>query len=126
MEHERLEFKIVMEDGSDLEVLALVSDLDIAGSAYMASIAKYPKRNVQLRHGACIIERHDGEVPPPPLVKRDQNLKSWSAHLIGGRKMQRLGVIEAVNERAAALFSLDDAKHKRLAVNLRQEVKGTT
>jgi hypothetical protein len=44
MEHECLEFKIVMEDGPDLEVLARVSALDIAGSAYMASIAKYPKR----------------------------------------------------------------------------------
>jgi hypothetical protein len=40
---ERLEFKIVMEDGPHLEVLVRVFALDIAGSAYMASIAKYPK-----------------------------------------------------------------------------------
>jgi hypothetical protein len=132
MEHERLEFKIVMEDGSDLEVLARVSALDIASSAYVASIAKYPKRNVQLRHGARIIERHDGEPPPPLLCSQ---ARPEPQELVRppdrGRKMQLLGVIEAVNEaaaleRAAVLFSLDDAKRKRLAVNLQQEVKGTT
>jgi hypothetical protein len=37
---------------------------------------------------ARIIERHDSEPPPPPLVERDPNLKSWSAYLIGGKKMQ--------------------------------------
>jgi ABC-type branched-subunit amino acid transport system substrate-binding protein len=120
MEHESLIFKIVMEDGPDLEVLARVSALDIADSAYMGSIAKYPKHNVQLRHGARIIERHDGAPPPPPLVERDPNLKSWCAHLIGGKKMQMLGWVEAVDEaaaieRAVVLFSLDDARRKRLA-----------
>jgi hypothetical protein len=45
-------------------------------------------------------------------------------HLIGGKKMQTLGWIEAVDEpaaieRAVALFSLDDARRRRLAVNLR-------
>jgi hypothetical protein len=52
-------------------------------------------------------------------------LKSWSAHLIGGKKMILLSVIEAVSEaaaieRAAVLLSLDEAKRKRLAVNLRR------
>jgi hypothetical protein len=102
MEYERLEFKVVMADGADSEILARAAALDIAGSAYMASIAKYPKRNIQLRHGARIIERHDGEpVQPPPIEPKDPNLRSWSVHLIGGRKMQPLGVIEAVDEPAA-------------------------
>jgi hypothetical protein len=57
-----------------------------------AAVLKYPDRNVQLRHGARIIERHDGAPPTPPLVERDPNLKSWSAHLIGGRKMQSAGL----------------------------------
>jgi hypothetical protein len=90
----------------------------------MASIARFPKRNIQLRHGARIIERHDGEPPPPPIEPRDPNLRSWSVHLIGGKKMTLLGVIEAVDElaaieRAVVLFGLDDAKRNRLAVNLR-------
>ena len=45
--------------------------------------------------------------------------------------MQLLGYIEAVNEaaaieRAVVLFTLDDKRRKRLAVNLRQEAKGGT
>jgi len=31
----------------------------------------------------------------------DPNAKSWSAHLIGGKKMQLLGFVEAVSEPAA-------------------------
>ena len=51
-------------------------------------------------------------------------MKSWSIHLIGGKKMQMLGSIEAVSEaaaieRAVVLFALDDERRKRLAVNLR-------
>jgi hypothetical protein len=88
-------------------------------------VLKYPNRNVYLRHGARIIERHDGEPPAPPLVQRDPNLRSWSAHLIGGRKMQLLGYLEAVSEtaaieRAVVLYGLDDQKRTRLAVNLRR------
>jgi hypothetical protein len=114
-----------MDDGKDTEVLARIAHLDLAGPAYSAAVLRYPKRNVQLRHGARIIERHDGEPPRPPLVERDPNLKSWSAHLIGGKKMQLLGYIEAVSEaaaleRAVVLFSLDDAQRKRLAVNPRR------
>jgi hypothetical protein len=56
---------------------------------------------------------------------RDPNLKSWSAHMIGGRKMQLLGYIEVVDEtaaieRAVVLFAIDDERRKRLAVNLRR------
>ena len=125
MEHESLEYKIVMADGAHSEVLARLAHLDLAGPAYRAAVLKYPNRNVQLRHGARIIERHDGDPAPPPIVPRDPNLKSWSAHLIGGRKMQLLGYIEAVSEaaaieRAVVLFSLDDERRKRLAVNLRR------
>jgi hypothetical protein len=125
MERDSFEYKIVMDDGTGSDVLARPSDLDIAGPAYRAAVLKYPDRNVQLRHGARIIERHDGAPPPPLLVERDPNLKSWSAHLIGGRKMQLLGVIEAVGEaaaieRAVVLFGLDDVKRRRLAINLRR------
>jgi hypothetical protein len=72
-----------------------------------------------------IIERHEGEPPPPPLILRDPNLKSWSAHMIGGRKMQLLDYIEVVDEtaaieRAVVLFAIDDERRKRLAVNLRR------
>jgi hypothetical protein len=115
MEHESLEFKIVMDDRPNTEVLARLAHLDLAGPAYRAAVLKYPNRNVYLRHGARIIERHDGEPPAPPLVQRDPNLRSWSAHLIGGRKMQLLGYLEAVSEtaaieRAVVLYGLDDQK----------------
>ncbi len=76
-----------------------------------------------MRHGERIIEQHVGEPRPEP--PRNPNLKSWSAHLIGGKKMQLLGFVEAVSEPAAveaavAVFSLDDQKRRRLAVNLRR------
>jgi hypothetical protein len=46
--------------------------------------------------------------------------RPWSIHLIGGRRMQHLGSIEAgAVERAVVLFGLDDAK-RSLAVNLRR------
>jgi hypothetical protein len=63
MEHESFEFKIVMDDAADTEVLARASGLDIASAAYMAAVAKYPLWNVQLR-GAQIIKRHDDELEP--------------------------------------------------------------
>jgi hypothetical protein len=122
MEHESLEFKIVMDDGPDTEVLARLAHLDLAGPAFMAAVFKYPKRNIALRQGARIIKRHDGEpAPPPPIEPRDPNLKSWSAHLIGGKKMQLLGFVEAVSEATAigaavALFGLNDQKRRPLAV----------
>jgi hypothetical protein len=124
MEHESLEFKIVMSGGKDTEVLARLSHLDLAGPAFMAAVFKYPNRNVYLRHGARIIKQNLGEPAPPPIEPKDPNLKSWSAHVIGGKKMQMLGYIEAVDEaaaieRAVVLFSLDNERRKRLAVNLR-------
>jgi hypothetical protein len=104
-------------------VLARVAHLDIASAAYMATVAKFPSRNVQLRHGARIIKRHDGE--PKPETPRDPNLKAWSIHLIGGKKLIFLGVVEAASEpaaieAAAALFNLDDLQRKRLAINPRR------
>jgi hypothetical protein len=73
-------------------------------------IARYPNRNIALRQGARIIKRHDGELKPEPPP--DPNLRSWSAHLIGGKQMQFLGYIDAATEPAAIevaaeLFSLD-------------------
>jgi len=57
--------------------------------------------------------------------RRNPNLKRWSAHLIGDKKMQLLGLFGVVSEPAAienavALFALDDQKRRRLAVNLRR------
>jgi hypothetical protein len=72
----------------------------------MAALAKYPNRNVQLRQGERIIKRHDGEpttAPPAPVAP---NLKSWSAHLIRGRRMELLGYIEASDETAATLQAI--------------------
>jgi hypothetical protein len=121
MEHESLAYMITMADGADSEVLARAASLDIAAAAYMAAVAKHPLRNIALHQGAQVIKRHDGE--PKPESPRDPNLNSWSVHLIGGKKMQSLGVIEALSEAAAiertvVLFALDDARRKRLAVNL--------
>jgi hypothetical protein len=123
METETLQYEIVMDDGPDAEVLGRLAHLDLANAAYLAAVVKYPLRNIQLRQGAQIIDRHDGEPKPEP--PRDPNLKSWSAHLIGGKKLERLGVVEAVSEDAAievavVRFSLDDQKRRRLAVNLRR------
>ena len=123
MEHELLAYKIVMDDGPDTEVLGRLASLDIASAAYLEASAKYPLRNVQLRHGARVVKRHDGE--PKPAPPPDPNLKSWSAHLIGGRRMQLMGYVEAKDEPGAieaevVQFGLDDKRRKRLAVNLRR------
>jgi hypothetical protein len=72
-------------------------------------------RNIALRQGAQVIKRHDGE--PKPETPRDPNLKSWSVHLIGGKKMQSLGYVEAADEPAAIeqavfLFSIDSERRK--------------
>jgi hypothetical protein len=87
MEHEKLDFKVVMADGANAEILARAASLDIAAAAYMAAVAKYPLRNIALRQAAQVIKYNDGEPEPP----RDPNLKSWSVHLVGGKKMQSLG-----------------------------------
>jgi hypothetical protein len=80
--------------------------------------AAWRNRPVASRH-----EDHDGEPKPDPPP--DPNLKSWSVHLIGGKKMQLLGSIEAVSEAAAiervvVLFARDDERRNRLEVNLRR------
>jgi hypothetical protein len=125
METENFQYEIVMDDGPDTEVLGRLAHLELASAAYQAAVFKYPLRNIQLRQGAQIIKRHDGE--PRPAPPPDPNLKSWSAHLIAGKKLQLLGYLEAVSEGAAidaavALFNLDDQKRKRLAVNLRRRL----
>jgi hypothetical protein len=124
METEKLQYMIVMDP--DAEVLGQLAHVELANAAYQAAVVKYPLRNIQLRQGAQTIKRHDGEPRPEP--PRDPNLKSWSAHLIVGKKMLRLGLVEAITEAAAieaavVLFSLDDQKRRRLAVNLRRRLQ---
>jgi hypothetical protein len=107
-----------MEDGRDTEVLGRLANLHMA-TAVMAAIARYPRRNIALRQGARIIKRNDGEPRPEP--PRDPNARSWSVHFIGGRRMERLGTVEALDEAgaveaAAGLFGLDDLRRKRLAI----------
>jgi hypothetical protein len=119
MELESLEYKIVMEDGRNTEVLGRLANLHMATAAYMAAIARYPKRNIALRRGAHIIKRYDGE--PRPEAPRDPNARRWSVHFIGGKRMERLGTVEAVDEAGAidaatALFGLGNLRRKRLAV----------
>jgi hypothetical protein len=119
MELECLEYKIVMEQGRDTEVLGRLANLHMATAAYMAAIARYPKRNIALRRGAHIIKRYDGEPRPEP--PRDPNARNWSVHFIGGKRMERLGIVEATDEAgavetAATLFGLDNLRRKRLAV----------
>lgn len=41
-----------MEDGPNIEVLARLAHLDLAGPAYTAAVLKYPKHNIALRHRA--------------------------------------------------------------------------
>lgn len=113
MEREDLKYKVVIDDSEspDTEVLARLAHLDMAVPAYMAAIARFPNRNVQLRQGAHVLKRHEGEPKPEPT--KDPNLKSWSAYLIGGKKMQHLGYVEALTEAAAidaaaVLFGISD------------------
>jgi hypothetical protein len=120
MEPEKLEYKVVMDDGPDIEVLGRVRDLDFAAAVYMAAVAKYPNRNIQLRQGERIIKRHDGEPKAAPPAPVDPNLKSWSVHLIRGRRMEWLGSVDASDEtsatqRAIEMFALTEEQRKRLA-----------
>jgi hypothetical protein len=116
MELESLEYKIVMDKGATPRCSA---NLHMATAAYMAAIARCPKRNIALRRGAHIIKRYDGEPRPDP--PRDPNAGSWSVHFIGGKRIERLGIVEAIDEAGAidaatALFGLDNLRRKRLAV----------
>ena len=91
-----------------------------AGNRLVAMICKKPDDKT-----CSIIKRHDGEPKREPPVGPDPNLRSWSARLIGGNKMEMLGYVEAVSEAAAieaavALFRLDDQKRRRLTVNPRR------
>jgi hypothetical protein len=49
MERESLDYKIVMDDGPDTEVLGRLASLDIASAAYLQAVVRYPLRSVQLR-----------------------------------------------------------------------------
>jgi hypothetical protein len=60
MEHESLEFKIVMDDGPHSEVLGCVRELEFGFAVFTAAVAKYPKRNIHLRKGVRIINQHIG------------------------------------------------------------------
>jgi tetratricopeptide (TPR) repeat protein len=81
-----------------------------------------------------VIKQRNGE--PRPQPPPDRNLRNWSAHLIGGKRMQWLGYVKAATapaaiEAAVFLFGLDDQKRRRLGVNLRRwsilvEVQGET
>jgi len=123
MELESLEYKVVMDAGADTEVLARAKSLDLASAAYIAAVARYRLRNVQLRHGGRVVRRHEGGPAPEPPP--DHNLRRWSAHLIGGKRMTLLGYVEAAAAPAAieatvAMFALDDHKRRRLATNQRR------
>jgi hypothetical protein len=124
MEHEKLEFKIVMGDGPDSRVLARLAHLDLSMAAFMAAVTRFPNRNINLLDGASVIKRHDGESKPEPSpAPSDPNMRSWSVSLIGGRKMQHCGTIFAISEEAAieaaaVKFGLDEQKRRRLAVTL--------
>jgi hypothetical protein len=63
VETESLEFKVVMDDGPDTEVLGRVSHLELGFALFTAAVVKYPKRTIYLRHGARIIRKHEGERP---------------------------------------------------------------
>jgi hypothetical protein len=54
---------------------------------------------VYLRQGARIIKPNLGE--PQPAAPVDPNLKSWSVHVIGGKKLAHLGDVHAVDEASA-------------------------
>jgi hypothetical protein len=104
----------VIKNGPHSEVLGRVRDVDFG--------AKFPKRNIQLELGERVIKRHEGEPPKPPPVPVDPNMKTWSVHMIGGRKAQHLGYVQAASEVAATeaaveKFGLDDQSRRRLAVS---------
>jgi hypothetical protein len=75
------------------EVLARAASLDIAGAADMAAVAKYPNRNIQLRQGALIIRRNDGEPKPEP--PRDPSPKSLSVKALYVGAERLIAVIAA-------------------------------
>jgi len=111
----------VIDDGPDIEVLARAASLVIVSATYLAAVTRFVRRNVQFRHGARIIKRHDGGPPEPPAGP--QNLRSSPVRLIGSKKMQLRGFVEAVAEPAATAAAITmfgiDAEQRR-AVNPRR------
>lgn len=123
MEIERLEYQVVLEASPDTEILARTAHLDMATAAYLAALTRYSKRNVQLRHGSRIVRRHDGEPHPEP--PKGPDVKAWSAHLIGGKRLRLVGYLEAATEAAAteaavSLFGLSELERRRLAIARRR------
>jgi hypothetical protein len=98
---EQLEYKLVIDDDPDAEVLGRLAHFELGAAAFMAAVAKFPNRNIQLRQGTRVIKRHDGEPKlalPAPVAP---NLKSWSVHLIRGEQMEWLGFIDASDRTSA-------------------------
>jgi hypothetical protein len=112
MELESLEYKIVMEDGRDTEVLGRLTNLHMATAAYMAAIARHPKRNITLRQGTRIIKRNDGEPRPEP--PRDPNSRSWSVHFIGGVRRYVTSELRFRNQRPQRASRVAPGRSRRL------------
>ncbi len=124
MEHEKLEFKIVMDDGQDTEVLGRLAHLDLGAAAFMAAVARYPKKNVYLRQGARIIKQNLGEPKPEPEPP-DVTLPDWDVNLIRGKKADFKGTVAAKDHKSAIEvaiehFKLSGEQVKRLVVNPRR------
>ncbi len=124
MEHEKLEYKLVMDDGPDTQVLARLVDLELGAAAYMAAIAKHAARNVYLRQGARIIKQNLGE-PKPTEPAPDPALPDWDVRIIRGSKMDFRGTVMAKDEAEARKLAIDrfqltGEQVKRLVVNRRR------
>lgn len=131
MEYGELEYKVVMEDESfdgkppsNSEVLGRLAHLALATAAFWAAVAQFPKRNIDLRHGARIIRQHKGAPKPPPAEPIDYALPLWRVVILRG-KGEELGTVRAKDEasaREAAIerFGLNELRQKRLAVYLQR------
>lgn len=125
-ENEKLEFKVVMDDPPDTEVLARVSHLEFGFAVFTAAIAKHPNRNIDLRHGARVIRRHQPN-PPSPIEPIDFSQPLWRVIILRGSKGDDRGTVRAKDEAAAReaaikRFKLNEFEQKRLAVR-RQPIR---
>jgi hypothetical protein len=125
MEHEKLEYKVVMDDGADTVVLARLVDFELSAAAYMAAIAKHPARNVYLRQGARIIKQNLGEPNPGTETPPDPALPDWDVRIIRGSNMDFRGTVMAkdvveAKARAIEQFKLTDQQVKRLVLSRRR------